>query len=72
MKTVASRAARYFGVEDEPRTSIKVGPHEVLIVLQRQPAGRCLAYYSEEYGKRKGEYIWLTERQREALVEALA
>lgn len=70
--TLLSRAARYFGVEDEPRTSIKVGRRECLIVLRRRSSGIAVAYYSEALESRiKAEYIWLTDAQRKALVEAL-
>lgn len=67
---LALRAAKYFGVQDEPRTSISVGRQECVIVLRRSPKGATLAYYSEEY-KTTGHYIWLTNHKLDALREAL-
>jgi hypothetical protein len=66
------RAARYFGVEDEPRTSVKTGRLSCFVVLRRQKDAITLAYYSEESsGRIASEYWWLTEAKRKALVEAL-
>lgn len=72
MKLV-DRAARYFGVESEPRTSIKIGRWECLIVLPDRAGGTAIAYYDEKHRPNapQGEYIWLTAEQRDALADAL-
>jgi hypothetical protein len=73
--TVAHRAAEYFGVEQEPRESVKVGPHECVLVFRKRPGGECaFAYYDERElpGRPRGDYLWLTDNQRWALLEALS
>jgi hypothetical protein len=75
--TLVQRAAHYFGIgADEQWTSIKTDRLECILVADRTrrlaaPKGKVIAYYSEE-SRTTGAYIWLTEKQREALVEALS
>lgn len=71
--TVAQRAAHYFGVEAEPRTGVAVGKpgQDYLMVLHNRGGGKALAYYTEEFGRPDGEYVWLSPKQQIKLMEAL-
>lgn len=65
------RAAHYFGMEREPRVSVKVGHKTCLIVRQRAYGRTALAVYTEERREPRGEYLSLTDRQLENLIAAL-
>ncbi len=71
MSDIAFRAAKYFGVEREPRTSIPITRRRVLVVAARG-GGTALMDYSEELAEPTGSYAWLGPRTRKALVGALA
>jgi hypothetical protein len=65
-------AARLFGLEREPRTSIST-PDAVVIVAERDGSKRCaLAIYQEGPFTEHAFYAWLTAKQREAIAAALA
>lgn len=65
--TVTQRAEQYFGLQREPRTSVKLGVHTVAIV-----AGEHLYLY-EEAGKfdAHGTYVSLTNGKMDDLIAAL-
>lgn len=63
------RAARYFGVHDEPRTTVKLGRYTCIVVCTRM--GREAVMFYDEELRRRGYYRLLTEGQRVALVAAL-
>ena len=69
MGTIESRAADYFGMAREPRHSLKTGRRSCVVVARRG-GGTVLASYNEDF-KPTGEYIWLTDKQRDQLVAAL-
>lgn len=69
--TLEMRAARYFGWEDKPRTSIRLNNTTCLIVGEHSYTGKVfLMHYSEEY-RPTGDLIKLTERALRKLVETL-
>lgn len=69
---LAERAAKYFGAEDEPRTSITVSRRSCFLVMRQRKDSIVLGYYSEKNPAAiEAEYWWLTEDKRKALVEAL-
>lgn len=66
--SLALRAARYFGSEDQPRTSITVRPGESVLII-RQDGYVCL--YSEVNGHEHGEWFRLTPTRLKKITEAL-
>ena len=70
-ETVSDRAAKYFGMFRIPRRSIKVGRRKSIVVARRG-SGVVLATYDEEFRRRPyATYAYLTDEQREELIEAL-
>jgi hypothetical protein len=69
-ESLSMRAARYFGLHTEPRTSVPLSDGKVFIVAER--AGRkAFAVYEERNWQSTGTYVLLTERQRRLLLDAL-
>jgi hypothetical protein len=68
--SLALRAARYFGMDREPRVSVPLGAGRTAVVATRQ--GRlALAVHVEHATYEQGVYLYLTDRQRRRLIEAL-
>lgn len=63
------RAARYFGVAEQPRTGFRVGRKGYLMVVTYGNR-KLVMHYDEEY-RPSGDALKLTERQCALLVEAL-
>lgn len=70
MASLAYRAAEYFGVHKEPRTSVMVRRNRCLLVARRG-GGTALMDYSEERREPRGAYLFLADDKRDALVAAL-
>ncbi len=69
--TLSYRAAKYFGLQDEPRESILLGNGMVAIVAQRR-GHMALGFYEENGWQGYGSWVVLSERKRAALVRALS
>jgi hypothetical protein len=68
--TLSYRAAKYFGVQNEPRTSIPMGDGKCIVVMHR--GGRlCLAVYEENGWHGSGIYLNFTDAKYEALHDAI-
>jgi hypothetical protein len=63
------RAARYFGAQDRPRVGFKVGRAGYVMVVKYDR--KTILHYNEEYGRPRGTFIKLTDRQRALLIDAL-
>ena len=69
--TITMRAARYFGVEDKPRTSRVLSNTSCLIVTTFSDRPTLL-HYEERYGNQHGTFIKFTDKSAAWLIDALA
>lgn len=69
-RTVADRAANYFGVYDEPRRSVRLGNDACFLVVKRK--GRFAVMHYSECSNPRGTYQHLTDKQAANLIDALS